>query len=234
MSIRTVHIGFYSPRATKILSAVHEYVLSRFANYRHTEKTRSTTATKLVVADDGEAIYELSSFYYNGYSNNIPFNKWSDARVLEHFAYHYKDEIRKRYQNVKWDRYSADQLTFGNVTFTMSEFYYIYDVLKGRKTAKFCYRPDAKVEELIGTPLDPITTEMKIAQKEEIKKVKDALQLKLQALEHERYAKQDEMRKKIYNEYEDKKNVARVEAEKKIADLEAELEAIHQAALGAA
>lgn len=88
----------------------------------------------------------------------------------------------------------------------VGDIYFIYDKFMSRKDLDKKYDTDM-IDSYVGQPSDPITTEMEIAKRQDIKALKDKLEQDLNSLDREEGEKQDELR------VEWRKKAAAVEAE---------------------
>lgn len=229
--IRIIHTSFYGQRAREILAALLKMSQSDIARAKNTFKIRSMKEICFGLGDDNECQFQV--FNKNGWRWKGAFNGWTDARTLEHIAWVFKNivvrELARHSPDAAWKRNCKAKITVIDIDFTVEEFYCIYDSLRARKNADKRY--DSKlVEELRGTPLDPIMTEMKIAQREEIANIEKELENEVQRLEHERWTEIEKMRKNIVDEYNKKVTAAREAAKQKIAELSASMEALTMSA----
>ena len=224
---RTIHLGFYATRANDILNALLTRAQTDVANSKNTFKILGVKGIKLERADDNELIFRC--YKPQRWRSTIAFGGWADARVLEHMAWVFKNivvkELGRQAPDAAWKRNCKATIKVCDVDFNVEEFYCIYDNMRARKGADKRY--DAKlVEELRGLPLDPIMTEMKIAQREEIAKLEAEIEETVRKLENERWAEQEKMRKQIAETYAKKVAEAREENARKIAEVRAQMEAL--------
>lgn len=233
MATRTIHTGLYGIEAFRIVDAVWNEVLKIYGDKRNTERAKSVLHTTAKQADDNELVFECESIWK--YSCKPAFSNWNDKRVLDHIAWELKLRAAKK-ANMKgldfkqeWKRRSLSSFTFSNAhDVTISKLYFIYDKLRGRKTEK--RYPAEYATELAAMPLDPIMTEMKIAQKEEIKKLEEQLNLTIRKLNDECYAEKERMRIEISNKYGKLVDAAKAETANKIKALKAEMDSFRNEA----
>ena len=240
MATRTIHTGLYGSEAFHILDAVWTDVLDEYGDKRNTERTKSVIHTSVEQADDNEVVFECESIWKYGYKS--AFSSWNDKRVLDHIAWELKrmlaktvqrngDEFMKvwmRSRTVQYNYVFAKRNAKHMHGVTVSKLYFIYDKLRGRKTEK--RYPAKYVNELVAMPLDPIMTEMKIAQKEEIKKIEEALTEQLRKLKSESYAESEKARIAVVKKYEKIMEDAKVETARKIDALKKEMDSFGNAA----
>lgn len=237
MSNRIVHTGLYGKTARDTIVPVLRRIIYEHRCKARTERIMSIVATEVVVADDNEIVLSVGTHYDRRKWKDVPsFQTWSDKQVLEHFAWlikcHVMPSIKLR-TTKGWKRNNDETATvIGNfdgdtrmadINARVCDIYLAYDVLRGRKLGR-CWS-EAQKEAVIGKPLDPISTEMKIAQKQEIEKLKTALKDEIRALESERYKKVEEARAAIYKEIEELKAAAKKRCDAKIKEIEELLDA---------
>ena len=234
MATRTIHTGLYGTEAFHIVDAVWNEVLEMYGNKRGTQRARSVMRTAAKRADDNELVFECESLY-RCYGGKPAFSNWNDQRVLDHIAWELKLRVANKATakgldfKQEWKRNNLSSFMFSNRhEVIISKLYFIYDTLRGRKTEK--RYPAKYAAELAAMPLDPIMTEMKIAQKEEIKKIEEALTMTIRKLNDECYAAKERMRIEICNKYNKLIDDARAETAKKIEALKAEMDNFGNAA----
>lgn len=237
MSNRIVHTGLYGKTARETIVPVIRRIIHDHGCKARTERIMSIVATEPVVADDNEIVLSVGTHYDRRKWKDVPsFQTWSDKQVLEHFAWlikcHVMPSIKLR-TTKGWKRSNDETAQFlgeaegtGNafdLNAKVCDIYLAYDVLRGRKLSR-CWS-EAQKEAVIGKPLDPISTEMKIAQKQEIEKLKTALSDELRKLDSARYEKIEAVRKAICVEIEELKEAAKKRCEAKIKEIEEMLDA---------
>ena len=238
MSNRTIHTGLYGANLRHTIPALWGQVVYEHSCRASTFKTKSTRATSICVADDNELLIKLEELYdRRSWRTVVAFNGWTDAEIFDHIAWNLKQLIVKAIKEkggAEWKRSCTDSVELyvhdnssdlgrRKLAVQVNEVYFVYDFLKGRKVDK-CYDAETNAK-LVAQPLDPISTEMKIAQKQEIAKLKVALDAELRELDSERYKRIEEMRLKIYKEIDDLKLTARKRCDAKIKEIEALLDA---------
>lgn len=238
MNTRIIHTGLYSNDTMKILTAVFEDIHAAYSNKRRTKRTRSVLRTHVVQADDNEVVFSIESF--SRYSIQSPFPGWSDVRVLDHLGWEMKQIVMRKaneacesMKNV-WKRNSSAHYVFdedGTDRFdaAIPQVYFIYDTFRGRRTDDKYLKEFA--DSLISMPLDPIMTEMKIAQKEEIKKIDKERNLKLRELRNKIYYNAEKARKAAYAAGDREIAQLNNEYDKKIESLKNEMDNYSAAAL---
>ena len=226
---RQIHTGFYAPRAKEIITALQTKATNDCANCKRTFKIKSVRYLTVDIAVDNEIVFNCNST--GRWTSETCFKGWNDAQALNHMAWVYKNIIVKKLAgtNAAWKRDCTAEVVVEGVKFTVQEFYCIYDAMRQRKGADKRYSKEL-VESLRGLPLDPIMTEMKIAQTEEINKLETELKTRIQNLEHERYEEQEKARKQIMQQYADKIEAARNETAAEIARIREEMNAMFVAA----
>lgn len=210
---RQIHLGFYGASAEKILKPLLDRVQASLSGAKNTVKIKGMKHLQLMRADDNELVFNCRSD--SSWRHESTWGGMSENDILNHIAWTLKcqvvDLLRRDGHSEEWNRNSSATVQIGENIIAVAAFYCIYDNLRRRRNSDRRY-PKALVDELRGQPLDPILTEMKIAQREELKRIDDELQMKLKTLENELY----EAKNKAYNElrikYEGLKDEARVAA----------------------
>lgn len=232
MATRILHTGLYGIESSKIITALWQCVKDKYNSQRNTFRARSVSYTDVMTADDNECVFKLDTFR-RGWCDKWPFDGWNDKRILEHIAWEIKCAVLRRvewaHDDVKkaWKRRNSAmyQFPFSNGVgkqIPVSKIYFIYDKLRSRSCEK--RYPAEYVDELTAVPLDPIMTEMKIAQREEIKKLEEQLNLTIRKLNNECYAEKERIRIEISNKYNKLIDDAKAETAKKIEELKAEMD----------
>lgn len=179
-TVREIHTGFYSDRAELIIRCLLDSEQRRLASMKHTFKVNSMRYLNVKRAVDNEIVFTCEKF--GGWrSNKSCFCGISDADALNHIAWCFKTCVLNQLKNQlcsddetrkNWNR--SNDLNFRTSTtihdIKVSEAYFIYDHLRQRKNAAKKYSKEMG-DELIGLPLDPIMTEMKIGMLDEIERV---------------------------------------------------------------
>lgn len=235
---RTIHTGLYGANLRHTIPALWGQVVYEHGCKASTFKTRSTRATTIDVADDNELLINLGELYdRKTWHDVVAFNGWTDVEIFDHIAWNLKQLIVKAIKEkggAEWKRSCTDSVELyvrdnnsdlgrKKLSVPVNEVYFVYDFLKGRKVDK---RYDAETNaKLVAQPLDPISTEMKIAQKQEIAKLKEQLEVELRRLDGERYKRIEEARTAIYKEVDALKDAARKCCDAKIKEIEELLDA---------
>ena len=180
-NIRELHTGFYSDRAETIMRCLLTSEQSRLKGMKHTFKVKSMIYLDIKRAVDNEVVFICQKF--GDWRNRTTcFFNVSDADALNHIAWCFKQCVLRRLKNTLFDDVKAKEnwnrrstlnfrTEFSNVDISVLEAYFIYDVMLQRKNAAKRYSKETS-DSLIGLPLDPITTEMKIGMLEEIERIK--------------------------------------------------------------
>lgn len=228
-TIRQIHTGFYAARTKDIIHALQTKAIADCQNCKRTFKIKSVRYLTVNLAVDNEVVLECNST--GRWTSETCFKGWNDAQALNHMAWVYKNIIVRKLAgtNAAWKRDCTAEVTVEGVTFTVQEFYCIYDSMRQRKGADKRYSKEL-VEKLRGMPLDPIMTEMKIAQAEEIARLETDLNLKIKKLESERYEEQERTRKQIAATYAAKIEATKAETEAEIKRIREEMNAMFIAA----
>ena len=219
---RQIHLGFYSTSAEKIIKSLLDKAQVSLSGAKNTVKIKGMKHLELIRADDNELVFNCRSD--SSWRHESTWCGMSENDILNHIAWTLKcqviDLLRKDGHSEEWNRNSTATVQIGENIIAVAAFYCIYDNLRRRRNSDRRY-PKELVDELRGQPLDPILTEMKIAQREELKRIDDELQMKLTSLDNEFYEAKnhaiDELRKK-YDGLKDEAREAAIAAKKQVKD----------------
>ena len=235
-NVRELHTGFYSDRAELIMRRLLEGEQSYQHSLKKTFKVKSILHLEVKRAIDNEVVFTCEKFR-RGWDYMHSFDRINDTDALNHIAWCFKQCVLRCLRNMlsdenkaekNWNRsctlnFRTDSTTADDIS--VSEVYFIYDHLRQRKNAAKRYSKELS-ESLIGLPLDPIMTEMKLGMLEEIERLKTEQERTVAALFNEK----EEAIKKVRNEKAAECNKARdavyAETADKIAKINAELAAM--------
>jgi len=207
---KTIHTGLFTDEAFQLLDA---FIMSALKRYE-SETYYQLTTIGLERAPDGEIL--LSQDDWNGYARSIwkkPNNealKWIAIRLKEYarcwggnpgsdkVSKGVADWSRSGIERVYLEENSSKKTVFAIV----SDIYFLYDFLLQRKNLEKKY-PSAKFAKYVGSPNDPITTEMEIAKRAEIAKMRKAHEDQLELLKKEERSEDDKLEKEFYTKREE-------------------------------
>lgn len=220
-SVRLIHTGFYAKHTALVLADFLTAIQSEYRSKKQTFKIASMCAITIDTAPDNEICIVCNRYRKSYWNKPQAFEKWNDARTLEHIGWEMKQFVLRRLTRNStaqtahdaWRRTNTDIFNFGAEMTTIAEIYCIYEAFIGRKGAAKRY--DAKmVDALRGEALDPIMTEMVIAKAEEKKRIADSLNDIIRQLDNECNEELSKARKAIYAKFD----LLKEEARKKNAD----------------
>ena len=234
-NVRELHTGFYSDRAELIMRRLLEGEQSYQHSLKKTFKVKSILYLEVERAIDNEVVFTCGRFRGRGWDYMNSFDRINDTDALNHIAWCFKQCVLRCLRNELFDEGKAEEswnrsstLKFRIETLddvTVSEAYFIYDHLCQRKNAAKRYSKELG-DSLIGLPLDPIMTEMKLGMLEEIERLKKDQEQTVSRL----FDEKEEAIKKFRNEKSVEFNKARdavyAETAAKIAKINAELAAM--------
>ena len=234
-NVRELHTGFYSDRAELIMRRLLEGEQSYQHSLKKTFKVKSILYLEVERAIDNEVVFTCGRFRGRGWDYMNSFDRINDTDALNHIAWCFKQCVLRCLRNELFDEGKAEEswnrsstLKFRIETLddvTVSEAYFIYDHLCQRKNAAKRYSKELG-DSLIGLPLDPIMTQMKLGMLEEIERLKKEQEQTVSRL----FDEKEEAIKKFRNEKSAEFNKARdavyAETAAKIAKINAELAAM--------
>ena len=234
-TIREIHTGFYSDRAEQIIGLLLRDEQNQQQALKRTFKVKSMIYLGIKRAIDNEVVFTCERFH-GWYSAKQCFAGISDADALTHIAWCFKQCVLRCLKGILLDEDKAKEnwsrsngLNFktelSESCISVSEAYFIYDILRQRKNAAKRYSKEMS-DSLIGRPLDPIMTEMKIGMLEEIEKIKEEQERTIQKLYKEESEAIAKCRKEIAERYQKSKKELENEAAAKIAQIKAEMKAM--------
>lgn len=182
-NIRELHTGFYSDRAELIIQRLLDSEQSYQSSLKRTFKVNSFRYLEVKRAIDNEVVFTCGKFRGRGWDYMHSFDRINDTDALNHIAWCFKQCVLRCLRNElsdkgkakkNWNRNSTLNFRTDSINtddISVSEAYFIYDHLLQRKNAAKRYSKELS-ESLIGLPLDPIMSEMKIGMLEEIERIK--------------------------------------------------------------
>ena len=237
--VRELHTGFYSDRAELIMRRLLEGEQSYQHSLKKTFKVKSILHLEVERAIDNEVVFTCGKFRGRAWDYMHSFDRINDTDALNHIAWCFKQCVLRRLRNKlsdedkaekNWNRSSTLNFRTDSINtddISVSEAYFIYDHLRQRKNAAKRYSKELG-DSLIGLPLDPIMTEMKLGMLEEIERLKKEQEQAVSVLFNEK----EEDIKKFRNEKSAEFNKARdavyAETAAKIAKINAELNSMTQ------
>ena len=233
-TIREIHTSFYSDRAEQIMSCLLESAQKRIAGMKHTFKVKSMIYLDIKRAIDNEVVFICNRFNTWRCDGSCFYNI-SDADALNHIAWCFKTCALRCLENQQpigddiaklWNRSNTLKFSINSLDdITVSEVYFIYDHLCGRKNAAKRYTKEM-ADSLIGLPLDPIMTTMKLGMLEEIDRIKNECENAKLKLYYEKEDAIKKYRESMGAQYNESLAALNKETADKIAKIKAELAAL--------
>ena len=233
-TIREIHTGFYNDRAEQIMRCLLESAQQRLAGMKRTFKVKSMIYLDIKRAIDNEVVFTCNKFN-TWRRDDSCFCNISDADALNHIAWCFKTcalRCLKNQQPIgddvaeKWNRSNTLKFSIKSLDdITVSEVYFIYDIMLQRKNAAKRYSKETS-DSLIGLPLDPIMTEMKSGMLEEIERIKKECSDAKAKLYLEKEKAILKYREEMEARLVEARNALNNEAAAKIAKIENELAAL--------
>ena len=234
-NVRELHTGFYSDRAELIIRSLLDGEQSYQHSLKKTFKVKSILNLEVKRAIDNEVVFTCEKFRGRGWDYMHSFDRINDADALTHIAWCFKQCVLRCLRNELFDEGKAEEswnrsnaLKFRIETLvdvTVSEVYFIYDHLCQRKNSAKRYSKELS-ESLIGLPLDPIMTEMKLGMLEEIERLKKEEEQTVSRLFDEKEAAVKKYREEKSAEFNKARDAVYMETSAKIAKINAELNAM--------
>ena len=250
---RYIHTGFYSTKAEKLLSCLHNNMKSYLNRQAYTRRARNLSQIEVVRDIDGEVCFKCNEVYsHRAWLRYVPaFNGYSDQKALLEIGAMLKTVAlnllvrgnRGKLRPVKaraldgdkaWSRNNTAKFTTADDVeseFTVADVYYVYENFVGRHNLSRKYKADI-IEGLRSKPLDPIMVEAKKAALEDIARLKDEFSKKKNELEHEYENKYWQIRASLQNEKTDKIAAAQAEVNAEIDKIEKSIAAMSTLAFG--
>ena len=236
-NVRELHTGFYSDRAELIIRRLLDSEQSYQSSLKKTFKVKSFRYLEVKRAPDNEVVFTCGKL--GGWDYRNSFDRISDADALNHIAWCFKQCVLRRLKSIlldedkaekNWNRSSTLNFRTNSINtddISVSEAYFIYDRLRQRKNAAKRYSKELS-ESLIGLPLDPIMTEMKIGMLEEIERLKKEQEQTVAVLFNKKEEAVKKYRDEKAAEFEKARDAVYAETAAKIAKINAELNAMAQ------
>ena len=233
-TIREIHTGFYNDRAEQIMRCLLESAQQRLAGMKRTFKVKSMIYLDIKRAIDNEVVFTCNRFNTWRCDGSCFYNI-SDADALNHIAWCFKTCALRCLENQlpigddtaeMWNRSNALKFSIKSLDdITVSEVYFIYDHLCGRKNAAKRYSKEM-ADSLIGLPLDPIMTTMKLGMLDEIERIKNECENAKMKLYHDKEDAIKKYRESIVAQYNESLAALNKETADKIAKIKAEMAAM--------
>lgn len=228
---RIIHTGLFSENA--------KYLLQGLFNYIDDNKPRRVAVTarrcEIIMNPDNEIILQCKLRDRYGYSSERIYSIWdrnpgNDQKPREWIAVMLKKHVIEQCgSNGAWrrdnDAREVPELEIKNeqgltvFSPTVAEAYYVYDVLLNRKKIEKRFT-EATIKRMHGIQRDPIATEMEIARREEVKRLKAENEQKIRDLENEKLLKISAYHQQLDAEYKILKEEAKKKLEEDLANLE--------------
>ena len=228
---RIIHTGLFSENA--------KYLLQGLFNYIDDNKPRRVAVTarrcEIIMNPDNEIILQCKLRDRYGYTSERIYSIWdrnpgNDQKPREWIAVMLKKHVIEQCgSDGAWrrdnDAREVPELEIKNeqgltvFSPTVAEAYYVYDVLLNRKKIEKRFT-EATIKRMHGIQRDPIATEMEIARREEVKRLKAENEQKLRDLENEKLLKISAYRQQLDAEYKILKDEAKKKLEEDLANIE--------------
>lgn len=229
---RIIHTGLFSINAKHLLQGLFNYI--------DDNKPRRVAVTarrcEIIMNPDNEIILQckLRDRYSYSHSEKM-FSIWdrnpgNDQKPREWIAVMLKKHVIEQCESDGvWrrdnDAREVPELEIKNeqgltvFSPTVAEAYYVYDALLNRKKIEKRFT-EATIKRMHGIQKDPIATEMEIARREEVKRLKAENEQKLRDLEDEKLGKISAYQQQLDAEYKILKEEAKKKLEEDLANLE--------------
>lgn len=229
---RIIHTGLFSENAKHLLQGLFNYI--------DDNKPRRVAVTarrcEIIMNPDNEVILQCKlRDRYSYYRSEMICSIWdrnpgNDQKPREWIAVMLKKHVIEQCgSDGVWrrdnDAREVPELEIKNeqgltvFSPTVAEAYYVYDVLLNRKKIEKRFS-EATIKRMHGIQKDPIATEMEIARREEVKRLKAENEQKLRDLEDEKFSKISAYRQQLDLEYKILKDEAKKKLEEDLANLE--------------
>ena len=235
--VRELHTGFYSDRAELIMRRLLEGEQSYQHSLKKTFKVKSILHLEVKRAIDNEVVFTCCKFRGRAWDYMHSFDRINDTDALNHIAWCFKQCVLRCLRNKlsnedkaekNWIRSSTLNFRTDSINtddISVSEAYFIYDHLCQKKNAAKRYSKELG-DSLIGLPLDPIMTQMKLGMLEEIERIKKECSDAKANLYIEKEKAVLKYREEMEARIDESRNALNNEAAAKIAKIENELAAL--------
>ena len=235
-NVRELHTGFYSDRAELIMRRLLESEQSYQHSMKKTFNVKSILHLEVKRAIDNEVVFTCEKFR-RGWDYIHAFDRINDTDALNHIAWCFKQCVLRCLRNKlsdedkaekNWNRSSTLNFRTDSINtddISVSEAYFIYDHLRQRKNAAKRYSKELG-DSLIGLPLDPIMTQMKLGMLEEIERLKKEQEQTVAMLFNKKEDAVKKYRDEKNAEFNKARNTIYAETAAKIAKINAELAAM--------
>lgn len=193
MNGRPFHTRLYTEKGILLLRTMREAFLEIWPTGQMRNAARRMR--NLEVAPDGEVVINPAD-----YRDGALWRK-SDAEIFRWLAIHLKLVV-KNFSGCDWSRTNdtvVSTLSSNDIKVTVSDAYMVYDYWLNRKKFDTSFSKE-HVGSVIGFAKDPVSTEMEIARREEVKRLTRECADAIEAARREMYAKIREFEKKASNE----------------------------------
>lgn len=238
-NLRKIHTGLYTNRAEQIMRLLLLSEQRQQEPMKHTFKVKSMLYLDIERNIDNEVVFICKKF--GGWTTEKTcFFRNSDTDALNHIAWCFKSCVLRRLakqlpngSEIKenWNRSATLKFSIesSDVVISVSEAYFIYDHLRQRKNAAKRYSKEMS-DSLIGIPLDPIMTEMKIGMYEEIERLKSECDKAVAKLYNDKEQAIRKYTDTVMAKYLEDRKALNAETSAKIAKIKADLAAMTAAA----
>lgn len=213
MNERPFHTRLYTRKGTLLLQTMR----AAFLEHWPTGQMRNAVhrMRNLEVAPDGEVIINPEVH------QKVALWKKSDEDIFRWLAIHLKLVV-KNFSGCDWSRTNdtvVSTLSSNDIKVTVSDAYMVYDHWLNRKKFDTHFSKE-HVNSIIGFAKDPVSTEMEVARREEVKRLHRECTDTLLAAEHEMFVKIREFEKKVQSEFNELRSKLTQERDAKIAELD--------------
>lgn len=228
---RIIHTGLFSINAKHLLQGLFNYI----DDNKSRRVAVSARRCEIIVNPDNEIVLQCKLRDRYGYRSERLFSIWdrnlgNDQKPREWIAVMLKKHVIEQCgSDGVWrrdnDAREVPELEIKNeqglIVFspTVAEAYYVYDALLNRKKIEKRFT-EATIKRMHGIQKDPIATEMEIARREEVKRLKAENEQKLRDLEDEKFGKISAYRQQLDAEYKILKEETKKKLEEDLANLE--------------
>lgn len=209
---KTLHTQLYTPDGLKLVKRLRTAFNNKWNTSQMSNATRRFASA--VVEPDREVSVPPGEFYY---SDSRLWQK-NDNEILKWMAIHLKLVVKTNHEWYRANDEVVSELSEDDFKVTVSDAYLVYDHWLRRKNIEMKFSK-GQFERWIGTPADPVTTEIEVARRQEIEDAKAACKQKIEAAQKEMYRKNEDYRKQTLEEFNQAQAAAEAERDRRIKEL---------------
>ena len=210
MSRKTVPTALYTPAALHMVKQFRSLFMAKWPTSQM--RNACTRFTGAEIAPDGEVIIP-PPMYFEGPLWEKDYND-----IFKWLAIHLKLAVKDNHPWYRGNDEVIEKLSTDTIKITVSDAYLVYDIWLGRKNVDQKFSK-GQFTKMVGQRRDPITTELEIARRQQIKDINEQAAKDIEAARGEMYQKQSDFRKKSEEEFAARRAEIEKARDEKLKDL---------------